>query len=242
MSDFVPAQSHGELSEAFDDVFVVRGTMMFGGHNVTITRNMVVVRQDGKLTVINAVRLSDEGEAALEALGEVEHLIKLSDFHGIDDPYYKHKYDCTVWALAGAKHKHELQTDRDYDEASEFPIAGASVFVFKNTRLPEAALVLPQDGGILITADCVHNIIDTDGCSGVDRVYTREHGYLRPAGIGDHWRRSQTKDAGPPLVPDYQRLLQRDFVHLISGHGPVLRDTAKDDLKATIRTVWGLQV
>lgn len=242
MSDFVAAQSHGELKEVFDDVFVVHGTMTYGGHDVVITRNMTVVRQDGALTIINSVRLNDEGEAALEALGTVEHLVKLSDFHGLDDPYYKHKYDCTLWALADAKHKHKLQTDREYNESSEFPIAGASVFVFKNTRLPEAAVILPQDGGILITADCVHNIVDTDGCAGVERVYTREHGYLRPAGIGDQWLRSQTKDAGPPLVPDYQRLMQRDFVHLISGHGPVLRDTAKQDLAATIRTVWGLRV
>ncbi len=243
MSDsFVPATEHGEFDQAFDDIFVVQGSMHFSGHRMVITRNMTVVRQGDELTIINSVRLNDEGLAALEGLGTVKHLVKLSDFHGIDDPFYKDRYDPTVWALAGAKHKRDLTSDREYDEESEFPIKNASVFVFKNTRTPEAALVLPRDGGILITADCVQNIVDKTGCKGVDSFFTKENGFLRPAGIGIGWRRGVAKDGGPPLVPDYQRLMQREFAHLISGHGPVLRDTTKTDLRATIRTIWGVSL
>lgn len=242
MSDFVAATEHGALEEVFDDIFVVRGSMHFAGFNMVITRNMTVIRQDGKLTLFNSVRLDDAGLAALEALGEVEHLVKLSDFHGIDDPFYKDRYGCTVWALPAAKHKRDLKTDTEYGEGTEFPVAGASVFVFKNTRLPEAAVLLARDGGILLTADCVSNIVDHDGCKNVDKIYTKESGYLRPANIGLTWRRAMAKENGPPLVPDYQRLLQREFVHLISAHGPVLRDTAKTDLRATLRFCYGVQL
>jgi len=242
MSDFVPATAHGELEEVFKNIFVVRGTMHYSGGKMVISRTMTVVRQGDELTIINSIRLNESGEAALEALGAVKHLVKLSDFHGIDDPYYKHRYQPTVWALAGAKHKRDLTTDSEYNEGSDFPIRDADVFVFKNTRVPEAAALLPRDGGILLTADCVQNIEDKHDCVGVDTFFTKENGFLRRAGIGVGWRRGVTKEDGPPLVPDYQRLMRREFVHVITGHGAVLRDTAKIDLRETLRFVWGVQL
>ncbi|CAM9984622.1 unnamed protein product, partial [Choristocarpus tenellus] len=40
------------------------------------------------LTLVNAVRLKEKGEAQLLELGEVKHVLRISGGHGMDDPYY----------------------------------------------------------------------------------------------------------------------------------------------------------
>ena len=49
------------------------------GPGVTIGRAMTVVEAGDGLIVLNAVRLTEPGLAALDALGAVRHLVKLSD-------------------------------------------------------------------------------------------------------------------------------------------------------------------
>jgi len=64
---------HGEIDEIFPDVFLVRGTFR-AGPGISFGRNMVVLREGDALTLANSVRLSPEGERALERLGTVRHL------------------------------------------------------------------------------------------------------------------------------------------------------------------------
>src|SRR5688572_6827527 len=87
MPDFLPAMPHGPITEVFPDVFVVEGGFQFAP-GVRITRNMTVVRQGDELTIINSVRLTPDGEAELEKLGRVKHVVRIGAFHGADDPYY----------------------------------------------------------------------------------------------------------------------------------------------------------
>jgi hypothetical protein len=117
---------HGPITEVFPDVFVVRGTIRFMPL-LAIARNMTIVRDGDELTVINSVRLSAAGEAELRRLGAIKRLVRLGNFHGMDD---------------------------------------------------------------------------------------------RPE--------------GPTLRGDFDRLLQLEFRHLLSGHGDTLRDRAADDLKAMV--------
>jgi hypothetical protein len=84
MADFRPAYPHGKFDEVFPDLFFLRGSMRVGA-GISITRNMVVVRQGGELTLVNSVRLNDEGEAELEKLGPVRHLVRLGFAHGADE-------------------------------------------------------------------------------------------------------------------------------------------------------------
>lgn len=86
-ADFKPFQApHGPITEVFPDIFQVRGTSNMGP--MRITRNMTIVRHKGALTLINTVRLSDEGLRELEALGRIENVMKVAGLHGIDDPFY----------------------------------------------------------------------------------------------------------------------------------------------------------
>ena len=243
---FPEATEHGELTEVFPDVFVVRGTLPMGasrgGTPRVITRTMTIVRVGGELVVFNSIRLTADGERALQALGPVRHVVKLGAFHGIDDPYYVDRYGATLWAQAGARHKRALVHEHEYSEG--YPPAGlaaATVFEFAMTRLPEACVLLPEHGGILLSCDSVQNVATLDGCVGVEHIFTKEAGFLRPAGIGKFWRDGMAKDDGPTLMHDYRRLLELDFKHALTGHGPPLIDTARADLRATVQFVFGLR-
>lgn len=78
---------HGALTEVADGVHCVRGSFPMGP-GVRIGRTMTVLRGDDGLVVLNAVRLSASAQQELDALGPVKHLIKLSDSHFIDEPFY----------------------------------------------------------------------------------------------------------------------------------------------------------
>ncbi len=239
MSEFPPASAHDEPVEVFPDVFLIRGTLPMGP-SVVLTRNMIVLRHRGELTAINSVRLSEAGEQRLAELGTLTHLVKLGAFHGIDDPYYRQRHpDATFWAPPESKHKGGISHDRDLTEEAAPP--GVTGFQFRNTRLPEAALLHPAGGGTLITCDAVSNFRDLEGTRGCEGVLTAENGFLRPASIGAMWRNGMAREHGPSLLGDFQRLLEIDFVNLLSGHGPPLLGSARDDVRETARVVFGVR-
>ena len=59
----------------------------------------VVLKQNDSLSVVNSLRMDDAGLAALDALGKVEHVIRLAGFHGMDDPFYKGGLVCLTGAV-----------------------------------------------------------------------------------------------------------------------------------------------
>ena len=81
MSQFHAAMPHGSIEEVFPDVFFITGTMKseFFGSMWHFSRNMTVVREGRRLTIINAVRLGPEGLAALDELGQVVNLVRIGD-------------------------------------------------------------------------------------------------------------------------------------------------------------------
>ncbi len=230
--DYLPAEPHGELTEAFPGVFLVTGRLALRwGH---ATRNMVVLRDGGELTVVNSVRLTPAGEARLEALGAVRHVIKLGAFHDRDDPWYKHRFGAQVWAFPKARHSRGLSTDHEIVEAGELPVPGAELFRFRGARHPEGALLLP--GGVLLTTDSVQHHPDTEGCSPIARIAMNLMGFRRaPAVVGPPWRKAMSAGGGN-LRADFERLAALDFQHLIGAHGKPLRDTAREAVAALARS------
>lgn len=224
MASFTPARPHGEITEVFPDIFMVTGTMRFMP-GFTIPRNMTIVRQGDELTLLNSVRLSPEGEAALDALGKVRHLVRVGSFHGLDDPYYRERYKPTFWAPPG------LSADRTLSPG-ETPVG--EVFLFTRAREPEAALILP--GGVLLTCDSFQNWLDEDigACSWLGGAFMRRSGF-RPELIGPFW----LKKIGREVEKDFRELLDHPFRHAISGHGTPIRDRAADALRGEVRRSFG---
>lgn len=224
---------HGAIEEAFAGVFVVQGQFQ-PFPLVSFTRTMTIVREGADLTLINPIRLTAAGEEALEDLGQVRHTVRIGAFHGVDEPYLKERFGAAHWKQGGQRGA--VPGDHVLAEGSA-PIE-ARVFEFPNARHQEAALILPGAGGIAITCDSLQNNTDLQEFSALSRVGTRALGLAHPAHIGAPWRRAMTVRGGPSLSEDFRRLLDLDFRHLITGHGAPLRDTAKDDLTASIQRVW----
>jgi hypothetical protein len=222
-----PQPPFSAIQEPFKDVFFVTGGFRFGP-GIGITRNMTVVREGGALTVINSVRLDADGEAALDKLGKVEHLVRLGAFHGADDLYYVDRYKPTLWAPPKTKHPAELKTDKELAPGA-CPIKGASVFLFDHAKQPEGALLLERDGGLLITVDSYQNWESFEGCTLIGKVMMKLMGF-GPTLIGGPW----FKAMGPEVRTDFEELVKLPFSHLVPAHGQILKDTAKEGLRTAM--------
>lgn len=237
MFAYTPVWPHGALQRVFPGVHVVVGTNRthHAGVDFQTSRTMTVVCEDGALTLLNTVRLDDEGLAALAALGQVRHVVRLGAFHGRDDPFYCDRYGATLWALPAATHADGRAADRTLAPGGPFPVSDGAVFEFTSARLPEAAVLLAREGGILITCDAIQN------WTHVDRFFSPQcgamfeaQGLIRPANVPSTWR-----EACQPSPDDFTRLLALPFRHLISAHGEPLRDEAHARVAANVAAAFG---
>ena len=236
MTNHAPVLPHGSIEEIVDDVFWVQGSAQLAP-GMRLTRNMVIVRSGDDLTVVSPVRLSPAGETELERLGTVRHVVKIGFFHGIDDAYYLERFGATYWALPDGT-RPEDPTPENELRPDSLPINDAELFEFHDTINKEGALLIRRAGGVLITCDAVQHWSNTKGCSPPARLVSHLIGFRRrPAQIGPPWRKRMTPK-GASLKSDFERLAGLDFTHLIGAHGHPLRDSAKQDLMATVEATF----
>jgi hypothetical protein len=211
------------------------------GTGMRIGRAMTVVRQDGELTLINAVRLDEARLGALEGLGQVRHILRTGHHHGSDDAFYVHRYGCEIWALPGTKLERGVTASHELGAAGPLPLEGARLFVFEASMtagLPEAAVLLTGER-LLITTDALQNWERTDGCSLLAALMVKLifSGNAKP---GPFWVKLVRKGGGgAQLVEDYRRLLKLDFDTLLTGHGQPLVGGARQKARASIERVFG---
>lgn len=197
--------------------------MKMSDRPVSFSRNMTVVRENGSLTLINSVRLDEYGLRSLEKLGTIDNVIRLAGFHGMDDPFYKHRYDAKIWAVQGQPYVHGFDlsaqpffhADELLDDASELPIKGSKLYVFRSVKPAEAIVVLLRDGGILITGDSLQNWQAPDRYfSLMARLMMRLMGFIKAYNIGPAWRKFVK-----PSAEDFRGLLDLRFEHVLPAHG-----------------------
>jgi hypothetical protein len=231
MTDPRPAQPHGALQEVFPNIFVVRGSFRFMPL-FSIARNMTILRQGDELIIFNSVRLDEEGQKQLDALGKVKHLVKLGFFHGYDDPYYLERYKPTYWAPRPKDQATPLA-------AGPVPFTEGDLFLFEKGNAGEAAIILPREGGnVLVTCDSVQNWVDIKGCSAIGGVFMRTFGFIEPAKIGPFWMKKITDNNPSIMKPDFDRLLEKDFDRLISAHGDVMTSGLKAALRRSVEKTF----
>lgn len=230
-----PIPPFSPIREIFPDVYQVESGFQVAPF-VRCTRNMTIVRRGRELTLINSVRLCPEREAELDQLGEVKHLLRTGDFHGVDDRYMIERYRPTFWAPPGIKGVGPTgypTPDRELLPGS-CPIEDGLVFRFEKGKAVEVAILLERSGGILITCDCYQHWTTFDGCSAIGKVVLFAMGF-GPEHIGGPW----TKAMGPHVRADFDRLLELPFSHLLPAHGEPIRDRAKAGLRNAIRKRFG---
>jgi hypothetical protein len=232
-----PGPVFGKLEQVFDDVWWAWGTVRFGP-GILFPRNMTIVRERGELVVFHPIVMPDEEQAKLEALGPIKHIVRLGAFHGMDDPRYLERYKPTLWAPpdvdlpAGATGHQQLRP------GGALPIEGATLFSFERSKTPETALLVPRHGGVLLTCDSVQNWEATTGCTLLGKAMARLMGFRGRACIGPGWRKMCEPKDGTGFGPEFQQLLALEFRHVLGGHGAPMKDSAKDDLRASVRRVY----
>ena len=227
---------HDPIVAVFDDVYWVQGSINMGP-GMRFNRNMVVLRQEGDLTVISPVRLSPEGEAQLDALGAVKHIVRIGCFHGRDDAYYLDRYAATFWCQPKSTYYPVPVEMQILADRGAFPVSSVDIFEFRAAAQPECALLFKRHGGILITADSLQNHESWHRSSLLTRVVAGAMGFKLRMLVGPPWKKRQTKPGGT-LLPDYQRLLEQDFDHHIGAHGQFCKGGAKDKVHAAIQTAF----
>lgn len=235
---FTPAWPHGDIQEIFPGVFFVTGTnkTQYEGATIQTSRNMTIIRTGSELSLINTVRLDEEGLEKLDQLGQVAHIIRIGPFHGRDDAFYRNRYpNALLWVLRGMTYENGLKADRELTTEGSMPFPGCSLFVFETSVLPEGILHIEREGGILISCDSIQNITATDKFYNPQTAQSfKDQGLVKPANISPIWLgATQTK------VADFERLLESMvFRHLITAHGEPLVDAAYEQVKATVKRVF----
>ncbi len=236
MSSFPPALAHSAIEEVLPDLFLVSGAMqtVLMDLDWNFSRNMTIVRDGERLILINTVRLSDEGLAALDQLGTVTDIVRLGALHGRDDAFYLDRYQAQYWVMPGLAPEDGAPARLLGQEAGASPFRDSSVFQFQTSNTPEGVLHLNRDGGILIACDALQNWLKPDEhfCD-TSRQRMEEMGFFTPANIGPVWLQ-----AAEPEAEDFNRLAELDFRHVLCGHGQPLLDTAREDFGATFRRLF----
>jgi len=232
------AWPHGEIRQIFDDIFFVSGTnkTTHDGIELQHSRNMIIVREKGKLFLINSIRLTDTGLIALEKLGQVDKVIRIGAFHGRDDAFYVNKYQAALWALPGMHDEHGCDIDVEFTEQGQQPFANCSLLIFATAKFPEALIYIKQHDGILLSCDSIKNWLSPDEYfSEQSAAAYQEQGFFGKATISKIWQQAMTVKAS-----DFERLKQLSFRHLLSAHGEPLLNTAYGDVLNTIKQEYGV--
>lgn len=223
---------HGSITEVFENVFMVTGCFIkkFNDQVIQDSRNMVIVREGTSLTLINSVRLSEDGLIALEKLGTVTHVIRIGAFHGYDDAFYCERYRAKLWAPPHMQDEHNKSVDNVLRPDGEKPFKDCSVYTFENANPPEVILHLSREGGILVTCDSVKNWTQADEFFSAETVLDYEkQGTFGEANIESKWMQACGIES-----EDFQLLFLRPFKHLLSAHGAPLYDKAFESLQTSV--------
>jgi hypothetical protein len=148
------------------------------------------------------------------------------------------RYQPMVWAPPGVEQPAGMKTERELVPGGETPLAGSSVFAFAGSRTPETAIHLERHGGVLLTCDSVQNWETTTGCSTLGGLMARMLGFKGRACIGPGWRKQSEPKDGKGFAPDFERLVELEWKHVLSGHGAPLKDTARDDLRSQMKRIY----
>ncbi|MGE3317989.1 MAG: hypothetical protein AB7I18_01725 [Candidatus Berkiella sp.] len=239
MNTYRTVQPHGEINEVFHDLYMVTGTnhIHHDGVDIQVSRNMVIVRDDHQLTLINTVRLNEPGLQALDALGTVQNVVNIGAFHGYDDAFYLDHYHAKLWALKNKQHQNNRQADYLLNENGPMPLPDCTLFNFETTQFPECMLILKRnEGNVLITCDCIQNWETPDTFfSEQSAKQFQEQGLIKQANIPDTWL-----GACQPDVAELSKIKALSFKHLISAHGVPLKDNAYEKVCETLKNKFSI--
>ncbi len=241
-----PALPHDEIRSVWDGIWFVEGAVKMSMLiPMQFTRAMTIVRNaDGEsLTVVNSMRLTEEGHAALDALGPVTHVLRLAGGHGRDDGFYRDRYGAEIWALRGQVYSRKLpkpglvdnflEPDRWLDAGDALPFADATLHVIEGADPSEGLVHLAREGGIVISGDVLQNMAAPNRFTNFPaKLMMKKMGFFAPYNIGPGW-----VDMVKPSAASMRALLDLEFEHVLPAHGDIVRDGAREKFRPAIERV-----
>jgi len=187
---------------------------------------MAIVRDGESLSLIDPIRLNDDGERQLAALGIIENLVRLGAHHGVDDRYYVDKFDARLWSQPGGTVYPQPSIDVELSAQTSLPFPNATLIEFVNTQKPECALHIDDGSGILFTCDAIQNYGDYSYCNLIARMMLPFLGFSKTTLVGPIWLKLMTPEGGS-LESDLRRLISPKYDRLLSAHGTFLSSGAR---------------
>ena len=230
-----PAYKHDEIEKLYPGVYFLHGSIKMGP-GMRMNRNMVILKDGDELTLINSVRMNDESIPTLDKLGSVKRVIRLGDFHGLDDAFYIDRYKCEFWAQDGQETYKSPQITHRISKSAESPFPGSKFFIFEFAKYPEAALLIKKQR-LLITTDSVQYHSDWSYFTWFTKSVFKILGFKTGLNIGPPWIKRVTAK-GITLKTDFEKLLELDFDSILAAHGLPMRSGAKQALKEEIHRVF----
>ena len=235
---FPAAMPHGEIRELYPDVFFVTGTMRaeLMGSNWQFSRNMIIVREGSDLTLVNTVRLDEDGLKALDELGTVKNIMRIGDLHGLDDAFYLARHSPDYWGLPGMTQKGGVAPDKFLTQDGKRPLNDCSVFTFQTTNRPECVLRLDREGGIMLACDALQNWVASDKYfDEPSEKLMNEMGFFTKANCGVLWMK-----VNEPKPDDFLRLRDVSYEHALCGHGEPLQGGADAFYSSSFSRLFGI--
>lgn len=232
---YPPAYPHDQIQKLYPGVFLLHGSIKMGP-GMSMNRNMVILQSGPEIILINPVRMNEEGLAALDLLGKVSKIIRLGDFHGLDDKFYLNRYKCEFWAQQGQETYKSPSPTKIINSSTTGPITNSDFFIFESAIFPEAALLI-KEHRLLITTDSVQYHSDWSYFSWLTKIAFKLLGFKIGLNIGPPWLKRVTPN-GKTLKKDFESLLTLDFEAIIAAHGAPIKNGAKELLKTEINNVF----
>lgn len=232
---YPPAYPHDQIQNLYPGVFLLHGSIKMGP-GMRMNRNMLILQGGPELTLINPVRMNEEGLAALDLLGKVSKIIRLGDFHGLDDEFYLNRYKCEFWAQQGQETYKSPSPTKIINSSTTGPIKNSDFFIFESAIFPEAALLI-KEHKLLITTDSIQYYSDWSYFTWFTKFAFKLLGFKTGLNIGRPWLKRVTPK-GETLIKDFQALLTLDFEAIIAAHGALTKNGAKELLKAEMSDVF----
>lgn len=239
---FPAAYPHQPIETLYPDVFILPGSIRMGP-GLYMNRNMLILREGEQLTLINPVRMSDQGLVKLDTLGNVTNIIRLGDFHGLDDEFYMDRYEAQFWCQNGQATYLSPLPNVIIHKETPAPIANSQFFIFEQAKYPEAALLLKKHK-LLVTTDGLQFYQDWHYFSFISKLVFKLMGFKLGMNIGGPWIKRVTPKNGS-MQQDFQALMELDFDALVGAHGSCLTSGAKalikDEMARTFKSEQPLQ-
>lgn len=232
---YPPAYPHDDIKALYPGVYLLHGSIRMGP-GMRMNRNMIILQHGQELILINPVRMSDTGLRELDKLGNVKHILRLGDFHGLDDPFYLDRYQCDFWAQKGQATYQSPVPNQLISKNTESPFPHSEFFIFESAQFPEAALLI-KEHRLLITTDSVQYHSNWSYFSWLTKTAFKLLGFKKGINIGPPWLKRVTPEH-QSMKADFEQLLQLDFDSLIGAHGLLLKSGSQHSLNEEIQKAF----